>query len=416
MNVLVAGAGVIGVTTAWFLARKGYRVTVLDRQPDVAMETSFANGGQVSMSGSEPWANPGAPLQVLKWLGREDAPLLIRLKADPQLWAWAIRFLSQCPPGNTRRNTLQILRLAMHSSRQLAETCAETGIDFGQRNNGILHFYTDHDAFESAQSFASIMVEQGLRRTVLSVDETIAVEPAMSSCRDKLKGAIHTPDDSSGDARSFTLALRDRAVEEGVEFRQNISIEQLDARDDRIRGLYVRHVSGEQEHLQADAYVIALGSYSPQLLKPVGIHAPIYPVKGYSATVDTTGYTGCPVTSLTDESRKLVFSRLGDKFRIAGTAELTGYDTSISKTRCDALIDRASELWPDAGDYSTAEYWAGLRPATPGNVPIIGKTRYSNLYLNTGHGTLGWTLSCGSASVLAETISGREPVLNFANL
>ncbi len=377
------------------------------------METSFANGGQVSMSGAEPWANPGAPWQILKWLGREDAPLLIRLKADPRLWSWALRFLSQCPPGRTRENTLQILRLAMYSSRTLAETYKETGIEFSQRSNGILHFYTDQADFRSASDFARIMVEQGLRRSVLNVDEILEVEPAMSSCKDMLAGAIHTPDDSSGDARQFALALRDKAEDRGVMFRQGVTIERLIPGNDAIKGIQISGSDGADDKLQADAFVIALGSYSPLVLKPLGIKVPVYPVKGYSATVDVRSSDICPVTSLTDESRKLVFSRLGDKFRIAGTAELTGYDTRLNPDRCRALVDRARQLWPDAGDYDKPEFWTGLRPATPGNVPLIGAMGYSNLFLNTGHGTLGWTLSCGSGKALASLISGEKPEIQL---
>ncbi|HBE93615.1 MAG TPA: amino acid dehydrogenase [Gammaproteobacteria bacterium] len=416
MKILVAGAGIIGVTTAWYLARRGHEVTVLDRQPDVAMETSFANGGQVSMSGAEPWANPGAPLQILKWLGREDAPLLVRLRADRQLWSWTLRFLAECPTGRTRENTLQILRLAMYSTNALKETCQQTGIDYDARSGGILHFFTDAAAFSSAQSFAAIMTEHGLVRKVLDVAETVALEPAMLSCREKLAGAIYTPDDSSGDAHKFTLALRDRAEQIGVQFRYGINIDALLAGNGKLDGLKVQNEDGNCEVLQADQYVIALGSYSPLLLKPVGIDVPIYPVKGYSVTVDTEGYSGAPVLSLTDESRKLVFSRLGNKLRIAGTAELTGYDTSINQIRCKALVKRAQELWPTAGNYPEAEFWAGLRPATPGNVPLIGRTKIPNLYLNTGHGTLGWTLSCGSAMVLSDIISKQTPAVDFSFL
>lgn len=416
MKILVAGAGIIGVTTAWYLARRGHEVTVLDRQPDVAMETSFANGGQISMSGSEPWANPGAPLQIIKWLGREDAPLLVRMRADRELWAWALRFLIECPTGRTRHNTLQILRLAMYSTRALKETCQQTGIDYDARSSGILHFFTDAAAFSSAQSYAAVMTEHGLERRVLDVAETVGLEPAMSSCSDQLAGAIYTPDDSSGDAHKFALALRDKAIDEGVQFQHNISIDRLIQGHGNIDGLSIRDGDGNSEVLQADQYVIALGSYSPLLLKPVGIDVPIYPVKGYSVTVDTEGFSGAPVLSLTDESRKLVFSRFANSLRIAGTAELTGYDTSINQVRCEALVNRARELWPTAGNYPEAEFWAGLRPATPGNVPVIGKTQYSNLYLNTGHGTLGWTLSCGSGKALADIISKQTPEVEFAFL
>lgn len=414
MKILIAGAGIIGVTSAWFLVRNGHDVTVLDRQPDVAMETSFANGGQVSMSGSEPWANPSAPLQILKWLGREDAPLLVRLRADRRLWSWALKFAAQCSPGRTRRNTLQILRLAMYSREVLTETRAVTGIEYDARDSGILHFFTEKAAFDSAQNFAAIMTEHGLERRILDVPAIVALEPAMSSCRNQLIGGIHTPDDGSGDARKFALGLRDRAAVEGVRFLHGVTAESLVTEGDRIKSLQVYDEHGRREQLQADGFVIALGSYSPLLLRTAGIKTPIYPVKGYSATIETEGYRGAPVISLTDETRKLVFSRLGNKLRIAGTAELTGYDTSINQVRCEALVDRARELWPGAGNYAEAEYWAGLRPATPGNVPLIGKTRYSNLYLNTGHGTLGWTLSCGSARALADIVNGQTPAPDFS--
>ena len=413
MNIIVAGAGIIGVTTAWFLSGRGHRVTVLERQADVAMETSYANGGQVSMSGAEPWANPGAPLQALKWLGQEDAPLLLRLRADPRMWSWTLAFLSQCTPGRTRRNTLQILTLAMYSRTVLAQLRRQTGIEFDARDAGILHFYTDEKAFRQARDFARIMIEHGLRRNVLDVDQTVALEPAMASCRDQLAGAIHTPDDGSGDARKFTVALRDLARQQAVEFLHGIHVDELVTDGDRVQGLTVHDEQGVPDTLHADAYVIALGSYSPLLLQPAGIRVPVYPVKGYSATVDTRGFHGAPTISLTDETHKLVFSRLGDRLRIAGTAELAGYDTHINERRCQALIARARALWPDAGEYDTAEFWAGLRPATPGNVPLVGHTRLSNLYLNTGHGTLGWTLSCGSAQALADIIDGVSPEIEF---
>ncbi len=304
----------------------------------------------------------------------------------------------------------------MYSTSALKETCQQTGIDYDARSSGILHFFTDASAFSSAQSFAAIMAEQGLVRKVLDVDETVALEPAMSSCREQLAGAIYTPDDSSGDAHKFTLALRDRAEQAGVQFRYGIDIDALQAGSGKIDGLKVRNEDGSSEMLQADEYVVALGSYSPLLLRPVGINVPVYPVKGYSATVDTEGHEGAPTISLTDESRKLVFSRFGPKLRIAGTAELTGYDTTINQVRCEALVNRARDLWPGAGNYPDAEFWAGLRPATPGNVPVIGKTRYSNLFLNTGHGTLGWTLSCGSGKALADIISKQTPEVDFSFL
>lgn len=413
MRVAVLGAGVVGTTTAWYLARAGHEVAVIERQGSAALETSFANGGQISVSHAEPWANPTAPAKILKWLGREDAPLLFRLRADWRQWQWGLRFLLQCRASCTRENTRRLLALGLYSRAQLGALRAETGIHYDELTRGILHFYTDQADFDLAVSQSALMRELGCQRELKTREECVAIEPALKYAADKVVGATYTASDESGDARKFTQALASRAEDSGVRFRYNCLIKRLETEQGRVASVVVATESGAEEAITADAYVVCLASYSPLLLRPLRVPAPIYPVKGYSITLPLEPEDEAPTTSLTDEERKLVFSRLGDRLRVAGTAELNGYSTSINVVRCQALVKRCFELFPHAGQAERAEYWTGLRPATPNNLPLIGRTRYPNLYLNTGHGTLGWTLSCGSASALADLMSGRRPVPAF---
>jgi D-amino-acid dehydrogenase len=408
MKVLVLGAGVVGVTTAWFLNKSGHDVTVVDRQPAAGMETSFANGGQISVSHAEPWANPSAPLKVLKWLAREDAPLLFRLRPDLRQWLWGLSFLRECTPARTRRNIRQIVTLGLYSRATLQALRAETGIEYDQLTRGILHFYTRQAELDAAIEPARVMREHGCDIEMLTAQQCVAIEPALKSAQHLLVGGSMTTSDESGDAHKFTQRLAGLAAARGVRFLQKNILGLLQA-GGRIDGV---HVEGEM--LKADAYVVSLGAYSPLLTRPLGIDLSIYPAKGYSATVPVKDAAQAYSVSLTDDEYKLVFSRLGDRLRIAGTAELNGYSTELNLTRCHALLRRTEELFPGAGDAARAEFWTGLRPATPSNVPYIGGTRYPNLYLNTGHGTLGWTHACGSARALADIVSGREPEIDFA--
>jgi D-amino-acid dehydrogenase len=405
MRVLVLGGGLIGVASAWYLSEEGHEVTVIDRQPGVALETSFANGGQISTSHAEPWANPGAPWQALQWLGREDSPLLWRLRADPAQFAWGLRFLRECTPGRTRTNTIAILRLALYSRALLKELRPLLGLEYDQLQRGILHFYTDEAEFLHAIPQAALMRDYGCDRVVKTVAECLAIEPALADSTVPVVGGTFTAEDESGDAHKFTQVLADRAAVRGVAFRFGESIAELMQAGGRVTG--VRLAGGET--LTADAYVVALGSYSPLLLKPLGIRVPVYPAKGYSATLALDEHTQAPTVSLTDDGHKVVFSRFGDRLRIAGTAEFTGYDTSLNDVRCHALVKRTKAIFPVLAWHGNAEFWAGLRPATPGNVPLIGRARLSNLYLNTGHGTLGWTMACGTGKLLADLICGRAP-------
>ncbi len=414
MRVLVLGAGVVGVTAAWYLAADGHEVTVVDRQPGPARETSHANGGQISASHAEPWANPGAPRKILAWLGREDAPLYFRLRADPAQWRFGLAFLRECLPWRTRRNTIQCLNLALYSRGCLRELRAATGIAYDQQEFGILEFYTDARELEEGAATAARLREFGVVREVKTVDQCVAIEPALAQCRERLAGGIYTATDESGDARRFTEELARLAEERGVAFRWQVTVESLVAEGGAIAGACCASGARGRETLVADAYVVALASYSPFVLRPLSVPCPIYPAKGYSATIEIGDHAGAPRVSLTDLAAKTVTTRLGNKLRVAGTAELAGYGTELNPVRCEALVRRTFELFPDAGERASAQSWAGLRPATPSNVPLVGRTRYRNLYLDTGHGTLGFTMACGSGRALADVIAGREPQVDFA--
>jgi D-amino-acid dehydrogenase len=413
MRVLVLGAGVVGTASAWYLSKAGHEVTVVDRQPGAGLETSFANGGQISVSHAEPWANPGAPAKILKWLAREDAPLLFRLRADSAQWSWGLRFLRECLPGRSRDNIVQILNLGNYSRTALRALRAETGIRYDHLERGILHFYTNPADFDAALEPARVMRELGVERQVKTAAECVALEPALESARARIAGGTYTPTDESGNAHTFTSELARLSAARGVAFRFGLQIRALLRSGARIDGVRVLGPDGREETLGADAYVLALGSYSPLLLRPIGLSIPVYPAKGYSITVSVTRPERAPTVSLTDDEYKLVFSRLGDELRVAGTAELTGYDTRINPVRCDAVVRRTEELFPGVGDLAQARFWTGLRPATPGNVPLIGRASLANLYLNTGHGTLGWTQACGSGLAISEIVSGRSPDVDF---
>jgi D-amino-acid dehydrogenase len=412
MNVLVLGAGIIGTTTAWYLRRAGHDVTVLDRQPAAGMETSFANGGQISVSHVEPWANPLAPLKVLQWLGQEDAPLLYRPRLELQQWLWGTQFLFECLPARTRRNMLQILAISKYSGETLKELRTETGIEYDQLERGILQLYSDSKSFDAAAEAAEFVQRHGVRRIVKSRAECVAIEPALAARSAWIVGATYTDSDESGDAHLFAQRLAERAAKQGVRFRYGVAIQRIAAQGGQIVG--VDTVSeGRFETLTADTYVAALGSYTPLLVQPLGVRCLVYPAKGYSATLPIIDAAKAPTVSVTDDAKKIVFSRLGDRLRVAGTAELNGYNLELNSVRCAALTKCAQAWFAGAVDAARPEYWAGLRPATPSNVPLIGRTRYPNLYLNTGHGTLGWTMSAGSGKALAEIISGRKPEIGF---
>ena len=414
MRVIVLGAGVVGITSAWYLRRAGHDVTVVDRQFMPGLETSFANGGQISVSHAEPWANPHAIAQIFQWLGREDAPLLFRLRADMAQWRWGARFLVECLPWRTRRNIANILKLALYSRDSLKSLRAETGITYDHQERGILHFYTDPAQFAFAQAAVRVMAEFGCERILKTPRELLAIEPALAHALPRIVGGDHAVEDESGDASAFTQRLAARCIETGVAWRRCSTLSTLAAAGGAIEGVHIRDAAGAALTLSADAYVVALGSYSAGMLRPLGMSPLVYPVKGYSLTIPVAEGDTAPQVSLTDDEHKLVLSRLGQRLRVAGTAELNGYDKTLNPVRCNAILKRVADLFPRAGDFAGAMRWCGLRPATPSNLPYVGATRYRNLYLNTGHGTLGWTLACGSGRLLADVISGRAPEVDPA--
>ena len=412
MRVLVLGAGVVGTASAWYLAKAGHEVTVVDRQPVAGNETSFANGGQISVSHAEPWANPHVLPHVIKWLGREDAPLLWRWRADPAQLSWGLRFLAECLPGRTRRNIAAIVALALYSRGCLQSLRQELTLNYDQLERGILHVYTDSEEFGRAVEAARLMREFGLDRDTVDVDQCLEIEPALAGARSLLIGGDYTRSDESGDAHQFTRQLAAHAQAAGVDFRYGWTVDRIAPAGGKIAGVLVRNEK-TSDLLTADAYVLALGSYSPLLLKPLGISLPIYPAKGYSATLPLADDSHAPSVSVTDDEHKIVFSRLGNRLRIAGTAEFNGYNLDLNPVRCAALMRRTRQLFPGLKAAGEPDFWTGLRPATPSNVPFIGRSRYDNLWLNTGHGTLGWTMACGSGAALADLISGRRVEPDF---
>jgi D-amino-acid dehydrogenase len=411
VKIIVLGAGVVGVTGAWYLAAAGHEVTVIERRDAAGLETSFANGGQISAGHAEPWAKPSVVPKILRWLGREDAPLLFRPRADLAQWEWGVRFLLECFPGRFQRHSRTLAVLAGHSRERLRALRAELGIRYDHLERGILQFATNERDLEALAHHAEEMQSLGIRREVKSAGEVFALEPALRGSRDRVLGGVYDPKDESGDAHRFTVELARHAAAKGVVFRFNGDVAAIEASGGQVSG--VRFRNGETT--SADAYVVSLGSYSPLLLAPLGIRIPVYPLKGYSITLPLgpAEAAAAPSVSLTDEAFKLVISRLGDRLRVAGTAELTGYDTTVNTVRCAAIAERVRHLFPALSEVTAGDYWTGLRPATPNNVPVIGRTRLNNLYLNTGHGTLGWTLACGSGSVLADLVSGRKPAVAF---
>ncbi len=414
MKVTVLGAGVTGITTAWFLRQAGHEVIVVDRQPAAGLETSFANGGQISVSHAEPWANPGAPLKVLKWLGQEDSPLLFRVRPDLRQWLWGLSFLRECTPARTRHNIRQIVNLGLYSRATLQQLRQEANLKYDQLTRGILHFYTSQAEFDAAQEPAKQMRALGCELDMKTPDECVQIEPALAQCRERIVGGSMTPSDESGDAHQFTQQLAQRCAEAGVQFLYETRIVGLQRSGETLRAVQIATREGIVSELASDAFVLCMGSFSAAFARELGIHLNIYPAKGYSVTLPVLDPSKSFNVSLTDDEYKLVFSRLGNRLRIAGTAELNGYDSTLNLVRCEAIVRRVRELFPEMTDGLDARYWTGLRPATPSNVPYIGRSKVSNLFLNTGHGTLGWTHAAGSGQAIADIVSGREPALDFA--
>jgi D-amino-acid dehydrogenase len=413
MRIAVIGAGLTGVASAWYLAEAGHEVVVVERQPGPALETSYANGGQISVSHPEPWANPGAPMQILRWLGREDAPLKFRPRAQAAQWLWGLAFLRQCLPGRSEKTGAAIAALALYSRRELQALRRATQIEYDCLERGILHLFFDGGAFADAGRRARWLGRLGMQVEVLDRAGCERVEPALAGGREGLLGGLHAPQDESGDAARFTRGLAARCAARGVEFRYGSAVRRFRVDDGAVTGVAIAAADGTPETLAADASVLCAGSYSPLLAAQLGERLPIYPVKGYSVTLPLAPGAAAPQVSITDESRRIVCSRLGERLRAAGTAELAGYDLSLNDRRCRAILDRTLALFPRLEAAGEPEFWTGLRPATPSNLPLIGRSRHARLWYNTGHGTLGWTLACGSARALADLIDGRRPEVDF---
>ncbi len=428
MKVVVLGAGIIGVSTAWHLLERGHEVTVVDRQPDAALETSFANAAQISVSYCEPWANRDAPAKMLKWMFSKEAPLLFRPQLDWQQWRWGLQFLSQCNDTAFERNVQQIVALGAYSHAALKDLVRATGIDYQRLERGIAHYYTDQKSFDAAGDAAALMRKYGVARQVVSREELFQIEPAFRSFAHRIVGGTYTPSDESGDARVFTQALAQRCADRGVQFLYGHDITGLNRVAGAIESIAIRTrntgaTTPKDQQLKADAVVVACGSYSAPLLRTVGVDLPIYPGKGYSATFKLRKPELAPFVSTIDDEVKCAMSRLGDHLRVAGTIELGGYDhsldTPLARARCQMLAKRIEQVLPGVCDTRTEEeggqphFWTGLRPATPTNIPYIGKTKVGRLWVNAGHGTLGWTHGAGSGKAIAELISGETPAMNF---
>lgn len=421
MKVIVLGAGILGVSTAWHLLELGHEVTLVDRQPDAALETSYANGAQISVSFCEPWANAGAPLKVAKWLMRDDSPLLFRPRLDPHQWRWGLSFLGQCTDAAFERNVRQLVALGRYSHATLRAMIEQTGIRHDRLERGILHFFSSQADLDAGAEGAALMRRFGVDRHVLSREEVLRIEPALAAWGPRIAGGTYTPSDESGDACTFTQALARLCVARGATFLHGHDVLPLARVGGEVREARVRdRVTAQVRTLRGDAVVAALGSYTAPMLRQVGVCLNIYPAKGYSATFRLRDPAKASVVSLLDDSRKIAISRLGDRLRVAGTAELAGYDTRLdtptARVRCEALTRRVEELFPGVADTSDPSYWTGLRPSTPTNIPCIGRTRVPGLWVNAGHGTLGWTHGAGSGRALAELIDGRQPALDFSFL
>lgn len=413
MKIAVLGGGVIGITTAWWLRQAGHDVVVIDRNAGPGLESTRAGGGQLSLSYAEPWANRSAPLQLLKWLFADNAPLRFRPRADARQWMWSLQFFRECWPGRLEGNVRSMVALSAYSLAVLREMRTELNIGAEHHTKGILNFYRDEASLEQSQDMAEIMRELGVDRRVLNVEELISIEPALGSFRHRLAGGDYAADDETADAWQFTNALAERARHTGVEFLFEHQISRLIADEGRIIAAETIDREGMYESVKADAFVVALGAYSYELLKPLGIRCNVYPTKGYSATFPIVDVDAAPSISLTDPARKVVYSRMGNTLRMAGLADLSGFSRVLDPDRCAFMKRQAYELFPAALDFNRVSFWAGLRPSTPSGVPLVGQTRIANLYLNAGHGTLGWTMAAGSGRAIADLISGHKPEPEF---
>ncbi len=411
MHVLVLGSGVIGVSSAWYLARAGFEVTVVDREAGPALETSFANAGQISPGYAAPWAAPGVPLKALKWLFSRHAPLVIKPGLDPHQYIWLAQMLRNCTAARYAVNKARMLRLARYSAECLNELADELDIDYEARKLGTLQLFRTQSQLDGAGSDIAVLEQYGVPYELLDHAGIVKVEPALADVADQFTGALRLPSDQTGDCAMFTRLLAERATTAGVAFRFNATVEELETSADRVTGVRI-----DGKMARADRYVLALGSYTPRLLAPLGIRLPVYPLKGYSLTVPVTDASKAPLSTVLDETYKVAVTRFERRIRAGGTAGVCGFDLSQPMRRRRTLEKIVAGLYPRGGDPKQGEFWAGLRPATPDGTPVVGGTNFKNLFLNTGHGTLGWTMACGSGRYLADLIAGAMPHISSEGL
>ena len=411
MKVIVLGSGVVGTASAYYLAKAGHEVTVIERQDGAGLETSFANAGEVSPGLSAPWAGPNVPIKAIKWLLMRHSPLVLRPALDLHMWRWGLQMLMNCNSKSYEINKSRMVRLAEYSRDCLVQLREDTGITYDERSRGTLQLFRTQKQMDGSSGDIAVLERYQVPYALLDPTGCESFEPALARVRGKFVGGLRLSGDETGDCFKFTQALEKLAVDAGVCFRNGVSITRLNT-----GGGIVESVTTSAGELRADAYVLALGSYSPILLRPIGVQIPVYPVKGYSITVPVVDAAGAPESTVMDETFKVAVTRLGDRIRVGGTAEISGYDLTLRAARRDTLTHVVSDLFPRGGDISQALFWCGLRPMTPDGTPVIGPTQYGNLFLNTGHGTLGWTMACGSGQVVADLVSGRAPTIDTDGL
>ncbi|RWA70223.1 D-amino acid dehydrogenase [Mesorhizobium sp.] len=411
MKVLVLGGGVIGVTTAYFLAEAGHEVTVIDRQQGPALETSFANAGEVSPGYASPWAGPGIPVKAVKWLLMKYGPLVVRPAFDPHMWTWLLKMLRNCTAERYALNKSRMVPVAEYSRDTLKALRAATGITYDERSKGTLQLFRKQKQLDGIGGDVEVLKKYGVPYEVLDRDGCIAAEPALAGVREKFVGGLRLPGDETGDCKMFTERLAELCVARGVAFEYGTTVRRVVRNRNRVV-----QVGTDKGWRTADAYVMALGSYSAPFMRKMKRPIPVYPVKGYSITVPITDAAAAPVSTIMDETYKVAITRLGDRIRVGGTAEISGFDLRLHESRRRTLEHSVGDLFPGGGDLKAATFWCGLRPMTPDGPPLVGQSELSNLYLNTGHGTLGWTMACGSAKVLADIMSNRVPEINALDL
>ena len=411
MKVLILGSGVIGVTSAWYLAEAGHQVEVIDRQPGSALETSFANAGEISPGYASPWAGPGMPMKAMKWLFMKHSPLVVRPSLDPAQWRWILQMLRNCTLARYQVNKSRMVPIAEYSRDVLRKLRADTGITYDERSLGTLQLFRTQKQLDGSADDVAVLKKLGVPHEVLDPAGCIAAEPGLADVRDIIVGGLRLPQDETGDCHLFTQRLAAMAAQRGVNFQYETTIEAVETEGERIAA--VRTSKGR---LEADVYVMAMGSFSTPMARTLGIRLPVYPVKGYSITVPISNAAKAPVSTIMDESYKVAITRLGDRIRVGGTAELSGFNSRLHPARRETLELSLRGLFPSAGNVGEASFWTGMRPMTPDGTPIVGPSRYRNLFFNTGHGTLGWTMACGSGRVMADMISGRKPDIDTAEL